>query len=220
MWSPETPRTTSSSPPGTAGRSRPQLPAGRLQPSRRRRRSRRVDRWIPSGPLSRGVHPHELRHTAASLAAKQGAKVSAAQKMLGHSSAKMTLDTYTHLFDDELEGVAGRFARPKAWHQSGTRSTRLKSLISRNAVRLGELIEPPWRFELRPTHYEGRPALTADDGWSWFRLSQRRLAQSVVGCIWLRGDMPGTRESSPRRVHGKALGDGSRYSRPIDDPRR
>ena len=115
MWSPETPRTTSSSPPGTAGRSRPQLPpAGRLQPSRRRRRSRRVDRWIPSGPLSRGVHPHELRHTAASLAAKQGAKVSAAQKMLGHSSAKTAPGTHTHLFDDELEGVAGEVRSPAA----------------------------------------------------------------------------------------------------------
>lgn len=59
-----------------------------------------------------GLTPHELRHTAASLAAKEGAKVSAVQKMLGHSSAKMTLDTYTHLFDDELEGVADRFAAP------------------------------------------------------------------------------------------------------------
>ena len=71
-------------------------------------------------PLYRGVHPHQLRHTAASLAAKEGAKVSAVQKMLGHSSAKMALDTYTHLFDDELGGVAERFAPPPPGPQAGT----------------------------------------------------------------------------------------------------
>jgi integrase len=36
--------------------------------------------------------PHELRHTAASLAVSAGANVKAVQKMLGHSSAAMTLD--------------------------------------------------------------------------------------------------------------------------------
>lgn len=78
--------------------------------------------WVegPKRPLYRGVTPHELRHTAASLAAKEGAKVSAVQKMLGHSSAKMTLDTYTHLFDDELEGVADRFPAPPPRHHVGT----------------------------------------------------------------------------------------------------
>jgi hypothetical protein len=39
-----------------------------------------------------GVTPHELRHTAASLAASAGANVKAVQRMLGHASAAMTLD--------------------------------------------------------------------------------------------------------------------------------
>jgi integrase len=34
-----------------------------------------------------GLTPHELRHTAASLAIKGGAKVKAVQRMLGHASA-------------------------------------------------------------------------------------------------------------------------------------
>jgi hypothetical protein len=34
----------------------------------------------------------------------------------------MTLDTYTHLFDDEPEGVAERFAPPPPRHQAGTNS--------------------------------------------------------------------------------------------------
>ena len=52
--------------------------------------------------------PHELRHTAASLAVSAGAKVNSVQAMLGHASAAMTLDVYAGLFDDDLDGVADR----------------------------------------------------------------------------------------------------------------
>ena len=52
--------------------------------------------------------PHELRHTAASLAVSAGANVKAVQKMLGHASAAMTLDVYSGLFDADLDGVADR----------------------------------------------------------------------------------------------------------------
>lgn len=50
--------------------------------------------------------PHDLRHTAASLAISSGAHVKAVQRMLGHASAAMTLDTYADLFDDDLDAVA------------------------------------------------------------------------------------------------------------------
>lgn len=52
--------------------------------------------------------PHDLRHTAASLAIASGANVKAVQRMLGHKSAAMTLDTYADLFDDDLDDVATR----------------------------------------------------------------------------------------------------------------
>ncbi|WP_244277478.1 tyrosine-type recombinase/integrase [Geodermatophilus obscurus] len=55
-----------------------------------------------------GLTPHELRHTAASLAIKSGANVKAVQRMLGHASAAMTLDRYADLFDDDLDDVADR----------------------------------------------------------------------------------------------------------------
>ena len=55
-----------------------------------------------------GLTPHELRHTAASLAIKAGADVKAVQRMLGHASAAMTLDVYAGLFADDLEDVAER----------------------------------------------------------------------------------------------------------------
>ncbi|WP_396837128.1 tyrosine-type recombinase/integrase [Mycobacterium sp. ITM-2016-00317] len=50
--------------------------------------------------------PHDLRHTAASLAASAGAKVLALQRMLGHKPAKVTLDTYAHLFDTDRFGCS------------------------------------------------------------------------------------------------------------------
>lgn len=51
---------------------------------------------------------HDLRHTAASLAVSAGANVKAVQRMLGHASAAMTLDTYSDLFDADLDAVADR----------------------------------------------------------------------------------------------------------------
>lgn len=50
--------------------------------------------------------PHDLRHTAASLAVHAGANVKALQRMLGHKNASMTLDVYADLFDSDLMDVA------------------------------------------------------------------------------------------------------------------
>jgi integrase len=54
------------------------------------------------------ITPHDLRHTAASLAISAGANVKAVQRMLGHAKASMTLDVYADLFDDDLDDVADR----------------------------------------------------------------------------------------------------------------
>ena len=66
------------------------------------RRARKEDPSIPR------LTPHDLRHTAASLAISAGAHVKAVQRMLGHASAAMTLDTYADLFEDDLDEVASR----------------------------------------------------------------------------------------------------------------
>jgi integrase len=63
------------------------------------------DREPDTPPFPR-ITPHDLRHTAASLAVSAGANVKAVQKMLGHASAAMTLDTYADLFDRDAEAVA------------------------------------------------------------------------------------------------------------------
>lgn len=52
------------------------------------------------------ITPHDLRHTAASFAVSAGANVKAVQRMLGHSSAAMTLDVYADLFDGDLDSVS------------------------------------------------------------------------------------------------------------------
>jgi len=57
---------------------------------------------------------HDLRHTAASLAISSGANVKAVQRMLGHASAAMTLDTYADLFEDDLDAVSDALDAAKA----------------------------------------------------------------------------------------------------------
>lgn len=61
-----------------------------------------------------GLTPHELRHTAASLAVAAGGNVKAVQRLLGHASASMTLDVYAGLFDDDLDALADRLDEASA----------------------------------------------------------------------------------------------------------
>lgn len=74
--------------------------------------------WNPAIEAARAVDagfldatPHDLRHTAASLAISARANVKAVQTMLGHKSAALTLDTYSDLFPADLDGVAAAFDR-------------------------------------------------------------------------------------------------------------
>jgi integrase len=64
--------------------------------------------------LPEALRLYDLRHTAASLMIRQGASIKAVQKQLGHATASITLDTYGHLFPDELEALAGRLEDARA----------------------------------------------------------------------------------------------------------
>jgi integrase len=77
-------------------------------PLRPRNWRRRV--WDPAVAATglTGLTPHDLRHTAASLAISSGAKVKHVQRMLGHQSAAMTLDVYASLFEDDLDQLTDR----------------------------------------------------------------------------------------------------------------
>ncbi len=48
-----------------------------------------------------GYSFHDLRHLCASVLIARGASVKAVQRLLGHASAKITLDVYAHLWPDE-----------------------------------------------------------------------------------------------------------------------
>jgi hypothetical protein len=66
--------------------------------------------------------PHDLRHTAASMAISAGANPEAVQRMLGHASAAMTLDTYADLFEDDLDAVSERMDAVRAETLVGVRA--------------------------------------------------------------------------------------------------
>ena len=76
-----------------------------------------VERCQERDPEFPPITPHDLRHTAASLAISAGANVKAVQRMLGHASAAMTLDVYADLFEDDLDEVSDRL---NVIHQKAT----------------------------------------------------------------------------------------------------
>jgi integrase len=51
---------------------------------------------------------HSLRHSAAAAMVAAGASLKALQTVLGHGSAAFSLTVYGHLFDDDLDALAGR----------------------------------------------------------------------------------------------------------------
>jgi integrase len=86
-----------------------------------------------------GLTPHELRHTAASLAVSSGANVKAAQRMLGHASAAMTLDIYTDSFESDLDAVAARLDETRAAAKDQLRTSgRNVYRLSRDRVTVGQ----------------------------------------------------------------------------------
>jgi integrase len=53
-----------------------------------------------------GRRPHDLRHTAASLWIAAGIDIKTVSAWLGHSTAKLTLDTYGHLMGTDADRAA------------------------------------------------------------------------------------------------------------------
>ena len=54
------------------------------------------------------VRIHDLRHTHASLLLSKGATAKAISARLGHSTIQITMDLYTHLFDNINRQVADK----------------------------------------------------------------------------------------------------------------
>ena len=90
---------------------------------------------------------HGLRHTCASLLIREGAGVMAVSKQLGHSTPTVTLNVYSHLFDDDLDrlfagldelvGVPERATRgPKAAEAEQTTAPPTTNALRRKGSRM------------------------------------------------------------------------------------
>lgn len=75
---------------------------------------------VKQSGMPKGLRLYDLRHTAASWAIREGASVLAVQRMLGHAKPTETLNTYAHLFDDELDQVTASITRMLDRHRSAT----------------------------------------------------------------------------------------------------
>lgn len=70
--------------------------------------------WWPAldgAGLDRIITIKDLRHTCASLMHAAGRSPKEVKEQLGHSTIAMTLDTYTHLFDEGRDEAAEVMAR-------------------------------------------------------------------------------------------------------------
>lgn len=54
------------------------------------------------------ARPHDLRHTAATVAIASGADVKSVQDLLGHATASFTLNKYTHTSEKMMKDTANR----------------------------------------------------------------------------------------------------------------
>ncbi len=64
-------------------------------------------RYVRDLKLPERLHFHSLRHTFASWLVQDGATLYEVQKLLGHSSAKVT-EVYSHLQPEELHSTVER----------------------------------------------------------------------------------------------------------------
>lgn len=66
-----------------------------------------------------GLRPHDLRHTAATAWLRMTGDIKAVQALLGHATATMTLDLYSHLLTDTLDRATDLMAARLAEAEQG-----------------------------------------------------------------------------------------------------
>jgi integrase len=69
---------------------------------------RSLRRFLREAGLPADVRFHDLRHTAGTLALRQGVPLHMVSKMLGHTDPAMTLRRYAHVLEGMREDEGGR----------------------------------------------------------------------------------------------------------------
>jgi integrase len=67
--------------------------------------------WLSRRWMSRAWHPHELRHSGASLMLAQGTPLHMVFEVLGHASIAITKDVYGHLLEGDKRAAAESMSR-------------------------------------------------------------------------------------------------------------
>ena len=88
-----------------------------------------------------GRRPHDLRHTAASLWIAAGVDIKTVSAWLGHSTAKLTLDTYGHLMGTDADRAALERVNRALGYRTGP--------AEGDASRVGESGRPRMASDLR-----------------------------------------------------------------------
>jgi integrase len=95
--------------------------------------ARNLPRILKAAGLKR-IRLYDLRHTAATLSLAAGVPVKVVQEMLGHASAALTLDVYSHVLPHMQDESAAKVealllgsdidtgTQKKRWHTSGTQA--------------------------------------------------------------------------------------------------
>jgi integrase len=75
--------------------------------------------WIPAVAALReeGLRVHDLRHTCASMLIAAGAHPGHVREHLGHSSIRVTMDVYGHLYEDTKDEIAARLEAQRSRHR-------------------------------------------------------------------------------------------------------
>ena len=91
-------------------------------------RNFRQRRWLKIRDAAglEGVRPHDLRHTLAGLLISASVPLTAVQRLLGHSSIKVTSDMYGHLMPEVhaaiVATISGALTRGPWGEHGGNRS--------------------------------------------------------------------------------------------------
>lgn len=94
--------------------------------------------WLPATRKCSGLvgfTVRDLRHTYASIAISNGATPKTLQRAMGHSTARLTLDTYAGLFDADLDRLADTLHQT---HLDQTSESEVKTRLIRKEDSPGE----------------------------------------------------------------------------------